>query len=436
MNMLSIGSARPRVPRTIVRDLTNPVAYADGRIDSHYRELRQHVPLGLAELDGFDPFWVVTRHADILAVSRQNRLFHNGDRPAALTGHVAEACMRRLNGGMPHMIRSLIEMDAPDHAKYRMLTQTWFKPGYLDRLEGEIRGIARATVESLIAQGGSFDFVAEAAERYPLRIMMQIMGVPKEDDQHILRLTKEMLGAQDPGMARRFDPCDADQSQLGAIPAVIADFAQYFRSISAERKARPRNDLISVIANARIDGAPITELEETSYYTVLATGGHHTTSFAIAGGIQALAENPSEFLRVKNDLSLIPDFVNETLRWTTPVKTFMRSATADTELGGQPIAKGDWLMLCYASGNRDEDVFEDPYFFRANRKPNKYLSLGHGEHMCLGQHLAKLEMRILFEELLPRLDSLQPDGEAKRLQSWFINGLKTLPLRIGWIGGE
>jgi cytochrome P450 len=167
-----------------------------------------------------------------------------------------------------------------------------------------------------------------------------------------------------------------------------------------------------------------------SYYTIFATAGHHTASFAIAGALQALAESPDDLARVRADMSLIPDLVNEALRWTTPAKTFMRSATIDTQLGGHAIARGDWLMLCYASGNRDEAVFEAPDRFRLDRRPNRHLSFGYGPHMCLGQHLAKLEMRILFEELLPRLASVEPDGRAELLQSWFVNGLKSLPLRF------
>ena len=215
-----------------------------------------------------------------------------------------------------------------------------------------------------------------------------------------------------------------------ALHAVVADFANYFRAISADRQARPRDDLATLIANAVIDGTPISDVESTGYYTIIAAAGHDTTSSSTAAAIWALAENPAEFAKVKADPSLIPGLVEEAIRWATPVKTFMRSATADTELAGRQIAKGDWLMLCYPSGNRDEAVFEDPDVFRSDRKPNKHLSFGYGAHLCLGQHLAKMEMRILFEELLPRLTRLEPAGEAKLTQSWFVNGLKTLPLQV------
>ena len=431
--MTATEAAALRVPDAIATDLVSPAAYADRRIHDAYRWLRANNPLGVAQPEGFDPFWVVTRHADILEVSRQNDLFHNGDLATTLTGRDADARARAVTGGSPHLVRALVQMDAPDHPKYRALTQAWFMPASLKRLEARIREIARAAVDSLVARTdagrGRCDFVADLALGYPLHVIMEILGVPEADEPRMLRLTQELFGAQDPDTARVLDQLTAEQYSA-ALHAVVADFAAYFRVISADRRAHPRDDLATLIANAEIDGKPISDIEATGYYTIIATAGHDTTSSSTAGALQALAEDPAEFARVKADPSLIPGLVDEAVRWTTPVKTFMRSATADTELAGRAIAKGDWLMLCYASGNRDEAVFEDPYVFRADRKPNRHLSFGYGAHLCLGQHLAKMEMRILFEELLPRLASLEPDGEAKLSQSWFVNGLKTLPLRF------
>jgi cytochrome P450 len=211
---------------------------------------------------------------------------------------------------------------------------------------------------------------------------------------------------------------------------VLADFYQYFAQISADRRANPRDDLATVIATSQVDGRPISEFEAMSYYVIVATAGHDTTSSTTAGAMRALCENPDQFAYVKEDLSRVPGFIDEAIRWTTPVKTFMRSATADAQVGGQAIAKGDWLMLCYASGNRDEAVFDEPDRFRADRKPNKQLAFGYGAHLCLGQHLAKMEMRILYEELLPRLKSVELAGEPKMSQALFVNGLKSLPIRF------
>jgi len=214
-----------------------------------------------------------------------------------------------------------------------------------------------------------------------------------------------------------------------SLNAVLQDFYAYFDAITRDRRANPRDDLATVIANATVDGQPIGGLDQLSYYVIVATAGHDTTSSSAAGAIWALAEDPAEFAKVKADPSLTAGLVDEAIRWVTPVKHFMRSATADTELGGRAIAKGDWLMLCYASGNRDEAVFEEPFRFRVDRKPNRHLAFGYGAHLCLGQHLAKMEMRILFEELIPRLRSIALDGEPANTKACFVSGPKSLPLR-------
>jgi len=185
-----------------------------------------------------------------------------------------------------------------------------------------------------------------------------------------------------------------------------------------------------VIANGVIDGKPISELEAMSYYIIVATAGHDTTSSSTAGALWALAEAPGELAKVQADPSLIPGLVEESIRWTTPVKTFMRTVAQDTEFEGRQLAKGDWMMLCYASGNRDESVFDNPYSFRVDRRPNKQLAFGYGAHLCLGQHLARMEMRILWEELLPRLKTLQLAGDPKMSQATFVNGPKSLPVRF------
>jgi hypothetical protein len=203
----------------------------------------------------------------------------------------------------------------------------------------------------------------------------------------------------------------------------------YFKQITDDRKANPKGDVASVIANGMIDGQPINDFEAMSYYVIVATAGHDTTSSSTAGAVWGMCQFPEAFAKVKADLSLIPGLVDESIRWITPVKHFMRSATADAEVGGRPIAKGDWLWLAYPSGNRDEAVFEDPDAFRPERNPNRHLAFGYGAHLCLGQHLAKMEMRILWEELLPRLKSLEFAGEPARSNGSFVGGPKRLPIR-------
>ncbi|MHC1949419.1 cytochrome P450 [Bradyrhizobium sp. UFLA06-06] len=416
------------IPADIAATLVDPVAYADDRIHDSYRWLRTNNPLGIARPEKFDPFWVVTKHAHIQAISRQNELFHNADRPTTLTTQALEERVRKITGG-PNLVRSLVQMDAPDHPKYRALTQGWFMPANLGKFEARVREIARATVQRMLARGGACDFVEDVALGYPLHVIMEILGVPEADEPRMLKLTQELFGPQDPDTARVRDALSAEQVSA-MLQAIIADFSAYFRKITEDRRQNPRDDLTTVIANAKIGGDYMPEHDQTSYYMIVATAGHDTTSSSTAGAIWALARDPAEFAKVKANPELIPGLVDESIRWMTPVKHFMRSATADTELGGRKIAKGDWLMLCYASGNRDEEVFEDPDRFRSDRKPNRHVAFGYGAHLCLGQYLAKLEMRILFEELLPRLKSLSLDGEVKMTQAYFVSGPKKLPIRF------
>ena len=414
------------IPANIAATLVDPVAYADDSIHDSYRWLRANNPLGIARPDKFDPFWVVTKHAHIQAISRQNELFHNADRPTTLTNQALEERVRKITGG-PNLVRSLVQMDAPDHPKYRALTQGWFMPANLGKFEGRVREIARATVQRMLDRGGACDFVDDVALGYPLHVIMEILGVPEADEPRMLKLTQELFGPQDPDTARVRDALSAEQVSV-MLQAIIADFSAYFRKITEDRRQNPRDDLATVIANAKIGGDYMPEHDQTSYYMIVATAGHDTTSSSTAGAIWALARDPAEFAKVKANPELIPGLVDESIRWMTPVKHFMRSATADTELGGRKIAKGDWLMLCYASGNRDEEVFEEPDRFRSDRKPNRHVAFGYGAHLCLGQYLAKLEMRILFEELLPHLKSLSLDGEVKMTQAYFVSGPKKLPI--------
>ncbi len=425
--MSVMTAADHRIPQDIANVIGLPAAYADQRIFDAYRWLRANEPLGVAKVEGVDPFWVVTRHEDILEISRQNDLFHNGDRSPTIVSQEADQKVREMMGGSPHLLRTLIHMDAPDHLKYRLLTQAWFMPQNLKRLEDQIRVIAKAAVAKMAATGGRCDFVREVALHYPLHVIMSIMGVPESDEPRMLKLTQELFGAADPELARDADTPPEDRKfDFG----VIIDFSNYFRALSETKRAHPTEDLASLIANSQIDGQPISDLEAMSYYIIVATAGHDTTSSSTAGALWALAERPDQLAKVKADPSLIPGLVDESIRWTTPVKTFMRTATQDVSFAGRDLKKGDWLMLCYASGNRDESVFEAPDEFRVDRKPNKHLAFGYGAHLCLGQHLAKMEMRILWEELLPKLSHLELDGTPAMSESAFVNGPKRLPIRF------
>ncbi|QGZ95900.1 cytochrome P450 [Terricaulis silvestris] len=414
------------LPADLAEKLVTSSVYASGELFDTYRWLRANNPLGVAEVEGFDPFWVVTKHADILEISRNNALYPSAVRGTTLTSQSGEARARAITG-TPHLVRSLVQMDEPDHMKYRLLTQAWFMPANVKKREDDIRALARQAVDHFAALPGECDFVKDVALHYPLRVVMNILGVPEADFGRMLRLTQELFGASDPD-TERFKAALSDEQFAQLLIGVVQDFTDYFETITADRRANPRDDLATLLANAEIDGAPLPPFERTGYYTIIATAGHDTTSSTAAAAMWALATVPGLLDRVRADLSLVPALVEESIRWATPVKTFMRSASADTELRGRQIKENDWLMLCYASGNRDEEVFPNPDTFDIDRKPNRQLAFGNGAHLCLGQHLARLEMRILYEELIPKLKSVSLAGEPRLSESFFVSGLKSLPI--------
>lgn len=418
----------PVIPAEMAQKLVAPTAYATGEILETYRWLRGNMPVARAEPEGFDPFWVVTRHADILAVSKNNAIFPSGEKATTLVNakHVAR---NHAITGCPHLVKSLVTMDGAEHRQYRGLTQGQFMPGKLRERAPAIRALAAEVIDKMASIGPECDFSVDVSMPYPLRVVMEILGVPPEDYGLMLRLTQEMFGPQDPDTAKAMAALDASQYSA-IVQGAVDGLTKYFSAISADRRAHPREDLATLIANAMIDGKPIGVAEEVGYYIIVATAGHDTTSSSISGIMWALATQPGLLERVRGDLALIPQLVEEGIRWTTPVKTFMRSAAEDTEIGGQPVAKGDWIMLAYASGNRDEAVFDAPDEFRIDRKPNPQLAFGFGAHTCLGQHMARLEMQALFETMLPRLRHVELNGAPDHIQSVFVSGLKRLPIRF------
>ena len=422
-----------QVSQDIANTIIDPKAYADGkRVDDAFTWLRREAPLAVVEPEGVRPFWAVTRFADIQDVERRNDTFHNGDTFTTMTTIEAGEKVKQLTGGSPHLVRSLVQMDNPDHFNYRRLTQAWFLPQNLRKLEGRIREIARQFVDRMAAHGTHCDFARDVAFLYPLHVIMEVIGVPEADEPLMLKLTQELFGAADPDMQRNKagGPVDTVDQGVLNVQQTVAELFGYFTAMSEDRRRVPREDLATVLANATIDGAPLGQFEALSYYIIAATAGHDTTSNTTAGAMWAMLDNPDQLAKVKADPALIPGLIEESIRWVTPVKHFMRSATEDTELAGTKIAKGDWMMLCYPSGNRDEAVFTDPFKFDILRSPNKHVAFGYGAHVCLGQHLARMEMRILWEELLPRLDEIALDGQPKNMEANFVCGPKTVPVRF------
>lgn len=412
-------------PPDLARTIVDPTAYADGRIHSAFAQLRREAPLAQAQVDGYNPFWAVTRHADIMEVERRSADFSSGDGPVTLMSR--EAIGRASATGFQGP-RTLVQLDGAEHLALRQLTQGWFMPQNLRKLEARIREIARGSIDRMAALGGECDFAREIALYYPLRVIMEILGVPEADEPLMLKLTQEMFAAEDKELNRSGVEVDS-AAALDGIRAAVMEFVGYFSAMIQDRRTSPRDDLASVIANGEVGGQPLGLPEAIGYYMITATAGHDTTSHTTATGLWALAERPELLRALKADPSLIPAHVDESVRWTTAVKHFMRTATADVELGGQQIAKGDWLMLCYASGNRDEAVFERPFEYDVQRAPNRHIAFGYGPHVCIGQHLGRMEMRIFWEELLPRLESLELAGVPALTAATFVSGPKHLPIR-------
>ena len=364
--------------------MVDPVKWGNEQwIHEQFAWLRKNAPLKQLAPDGYTPFWNVTRYNDIKEIEGQKQLFINDPRPT-LGLEVMQQMVQQMTG-RKHLVRSLVQMDDPDHMKYRVLTQGWFMGSNLRKLQARVDELADRYIDRMADMGGECDFVKDVAIWYPLRVIMSIFGVPEDDEPLMLKLTQELFGSTDPDVNRSFEPAE--------FLNVVKDFEDYFVKLSEARRAEPKDDLATIIATAQIDGAQIPELEANGYYMIIATAGHDTTSASTAGGLLVLIENPEQMRAFRADPEgLMPTAIDEMIRWVSPVRHFMRTATADTEVGGQQIKAGESMILWYPSGNRDEAVYTDPNTFRIDRKESKQIAFGFGAHVCLGQHLARMEM--------------------------------------------
>jgi cytochrome P450 len=400
--------------------LADPTAYADDeRLHAALTHLRANNPVAWVDNPPYRPFWAITKHADIMAIERDNNLFLSEPRPLLATAEADDVLKAQLEAGMG--LRTLIHMDDPHHRKVRKIGADWFRPKAMRDLQVRVDELAKRYVDKLRDVGPECDFVTEIAVNFPLYVIMSLLGLPEEDFPRMHMLTQEMFGGDDEEFQRGKSPED--------LLAVLADFFTYFAQLTASRREHPTEDLASAIANGRIDGEPLSDVDTASYYVIIASAGHDTTKDAISGGLLALIQNPGELARLRQNMDLMPTAVEEMIRWTTPVKEFMRTAAEDTTVRGVPIAKGESVYLAYVSGNRDEDVFDEPFRFDVGRDPNKHVAFGYGVHFCLGAALARMEMSSLFTELMPRLESIELAGEPELTATTFVGGLKHLPIR-------
>jgi cytochrome P450 len=397
------------------RALADPNAYTDEpQLHTVLAHLRANAPVSWVEAPGYRPFWAITKHADVFDIERENTVFTNWPRPVLMT---AESDGLAVGTG----VRTLIHMDDPQHHLVRAIGANWFRPKAMRALQTRVDELAKTYVDKMAMLGGECDFVQEVAVNYPLYVMMSLLGLPESDFPRMLTLTQELFGNDDDEFRRR--------SSTGEnIPALV-DMLEYFNALTRSRRAEPTEDLASAIANAHIDGEPLSDVDTVSYYVIVATAGHDTTSATIAGGLLSLIENPDQRKRLRDDLSLMALATEEMIRWVTPVKAFMRTAAVDTTVRGVPIAAGESVLLSYVSANRDEDVFDDPFRFDVGRDPNRHAAFGYGVHFCLGAALARMEVSSFFKELLPRLDSVELAATPKYMATTFVGGPKHLPMR-------
>lgn len=397
------------------RLLADPQAYTDEqRLHAALTHLRANAPVCRVEVPGYRPFWAITKYADVMDIERNNALFTNWPRPVLATIEGDE--LQTASG-----VRTLIHLDDPQHRVVRAIGSDWFRPKAMRALKIRVDELARIYVDKMMRVGPECDFVQEVAVNFPLYVIMSLLGIPEADFPRMLKLTQELFGSDDSEYKRGTTAEDQ-------LPALL-DMFGYFNGVTAARREHPTEDLASAIANARVDGEPLSDIETVSYYLIVATAGHDTTSATISGGLHALLENPDQLRRLRDDLSLMPRATEEMIRWVTPVRHFMRTAASDTTVRGVPIAAGESVLLSYVSANRDEDVFDDPFRFDVGREPNKHVAFGYGVHFCMGAALARMEVASFFTELLPRLKSIELAGDPQLVAATFVGGLKHLPVR-------
>jgi cytochrome P450 len=386
-----------------------------------WTRLRREAPVCWMQPPGYRPFWAVTKHADIIEVSTQPEKFRSAGRFILFPD--ADMPGPKLEEDPP--LRMLVNMDPPEHRVYRKLVSGWFTPRAIARLEHRLTELTNEIFSSLGPPGEwiECDFVRDVAALQPLRMITEILGIPREREQFVLRVTNENFGIEDPDFQRSGE---TREERLGFLQEAFA----YLEQVTEERRRHPREDLSTVLAHATIDGKPVPQFELFSLYFLIMVAGHDTTRNSISGGLLALLEHPQELAKLKENPSLIETGADEIVRWTTPVIHFSRTATVDYELRGQRIRKGDSVALFYPSANRDEEVFPDPFVFRLDREPNPHLGFGVGEHFCLGAHLARLDIKVFFREFAKRIDAVELAGPVTRLYASFVGGPKRMPVRL------
>ena len=388
--------------------LDSPDTFVPGVPHEAFTRLRREAPVYRQEMAEGGSFWVLSKYHDIVYASQHPHIFSSSK--GVIVQDMAQ-------GGMELM---MLNMDPPQHTKLRSLVNMGFTPKMIRQMETHVRGITRQIVRDAVEKR-EFDFVTEVAAELPLRVIAEMIGIPQEDRHQIFEWSNQMVGVEDPEYGLSMET--AQQAAMGMFA--------YANQLAEQRVQRPEDDLVSVLMQAEVDGAKLTPVEFNVFFLLLAVAGNETTRNLISGGMQALIEHPDQLAVVQQDRSHLNSAVEEMLRWVTPVMYFRRTVMEDTEVRGQPLAAGDMITMWYVSGNRDEEVFPDGDVFNVRRDPNPHITFGGGgPHFCLGYSLARLEIRLMFEELLSSIAQFELTGPVARLRSNFINGIKHIPMRI------
>lgn len=355
-------------------------------------------------------FWAVTRHADVVAVSRDSATWSSELGSTFIDDQTDEA--------LAQLRLTILNMDPPKHHRYRRLVSKGFTPRMVAQLVETIDKRAERIVDQVIERGAC-DFVEDVAVKLPLEMICEMIGLPEADWPRMFELSNLLVGFDDPEY--RADP------DAGTVAA--AEIYAYCDAVAADRRANPRDDLMTALVQAEVDGERLDDLELNLFFVTLVVAGNETTRNLITHSMQALIDHPDQAQRLRDDPGLWPTAVDEMLRWGCSIHNFRRTATRDAELAGRPIAAGDKVVMYYMAANRDPDVFADPYRFDVGRTPNDHVAFGGGgEHYCLGANLARSEIKAIMRQVVDRLDAVEPAGEVRRLRSSFVNGVKEMPI--------
>ncbi len=408
------------VPETVPLeeiDLSDPDAFAERVPHEWFRTLRREDPVHFnPEPDG-PGFWAVTRYEDIREVHRQWDIY---------SSEVGGTSLEDLEPDQIEARKSMIDLDPPRHDEIRRLIKSRFAPRAVKEWEDQVRGVTQQVLDVALPKG-EFDFVREVSSEIPMQVFAEILGIPQEERRYIIELGDHLLGGQDPEYAQAYED-HAHRLLPFSSPAALEMF-EFGRKIAEERRHDQKDDIITQLAFGGL-----TQREYDVNFVLLATAGNETTRHTITHGLLALMEYPDQLERLRNDPDLFSSATEEMLRWATPVHHFRRTTTCGTELEGTEIPAGAKVTTWFTSGNHDETVFENPAAFDIGREPSRHV--GHmtfgpgGKHFCLGAHLARLEVRVVFEELLKRAAEFELTGPPERLRSNFFNGIKRLPVRV------